>query len=223
MPSSDRGAAGLGVEEQVATAAGPARVVVVSGADVPDGVPRGLLVLGHGAGGGIDAPDLVAVAAAVAAQGWRVLLVEQPWRVAGRKVASPPAHLDRAWREILDAVLPRHRPAGRPLVLGGRSAGARVACRTAAEIGADAVVCLAFPLHPPGRPERSRAAEVLGAGVPVTAVQGERDAFGQPDELRTAFEGAATVRVVPVPGDHALKADVAAVAAAVVETLGERD
>lgn len=134
----------------------------------------GLLVLGHGAGGGVDAPDLVAAAEAADALGWRVALVEQPWRVKGRRVAEAPPRLDRAWVEVLATL------EGRPLVVGGRSAGARVACRTAADVGAHAVLCLAFPLHPPGRPERTRLPELAAVELPVLVVQGEADAFGLP-------------------------------------------
>lgn len=101
-------------------------------------------------------------------------LVEQPWRVRGRKVAEAPPRLDAAWVDVLATM------EGSPLVVGGRSAGARVACRTAAAVGADAVLCLAFPLHPPGRPERSRLAELAAVPVPVLVVQGDRDAFGVP-------------------------------------------
>jgi predicted alpha/beta-hydrolase family hydrolase len=104
----------------------------------------------------------------------RVALVEQPWRVKGKKVAEAPARLDQAWVDVLAELT------GTPLVVGGRSAGARVACRTADEVGADAVLCLAFPLHPPGRPERSRLPELAAVGVPVLVVQGDRDAFGVP-------------------------------------------
>lgn len=134
----------------------------------------GLLVLGHGAGGGIGAPDLVAAADAALALGWRVALVEQPWRVKGRKIAEAPVRLDQAWVAVLATL------SGAPLVVGGRSAGARVACRTSALVGADAVLCLAFPLHPPGRPERSRLPELTEVAVPVLIVQGDRDAFGMP-------------------------------------------
>ena len=115
------------------------------------------LVLGHGAGGGIEARDLVALAKALPERGVTVVRVEQPWRVAGRKVAGPPATLDRAWLAVLEALA----VAG-PLVVGGRSAGARVACRTAAQVGAAGCLALAFPLHPPGRPEKSRLDELLG-------------------------------------------------------------
>jgi predicted alpha/beta-hydrolase family hydrolase len=118
--------------------------------------------------------DLCAARDAGLAAGMRVALVEQPWRVRGKKVAEAPARLDQAWVDVLGAL-----PAA-PLVVGGRSAGARVACRTAAEVGAQAVVCLAFPLHPPGRPERSRLAELTAVQVPVLVVQGDRDSFGMP-------------------------------------------
>lgn len=131
-------------------------------------------MLGHGAGGGVDALDLLAARDAALEAGMRVVLVEQPWRVKGKKVAEAPARLDLAWVDVLAEL------SGTPLVVGGRSAGARVACRTAVEVGADAVLCLAFPLHPPGRPERSRLAELTAVPVPVLVVQGERDSFGVP-------------------------------------------
>ncbi len=152
---------------EVETAVGAARVQLHGEGD-------GLLVLGHGAGGGVDAVDLRAARAAALSAGWRVALVEQPWRVRGRKVAEAPARLDLAWVDVLATL------GGSPLVTGGRSAGARVACRTAAAVGAHAVLCLAFPLHPPGRPERTRIAELEGVAVPVLVVQGDRDAFGVP-------------------------------------------
>lgn len=155
----------------VQTSNGPARFRL----DSPGGAAAtGLVVLGHGAGGGTRSVDLLAAREAALAAGFRVALVEQPWRVRGRKVAEPPAKLDVAWVEVLQQLR------GTPLVVGGRSAGARVACRTAATVGADAVICLAFPLHPPGRPERSRLPELEAVDVPVLVVQGDRDAFGVP-------------------------------------------
>jgi predicted alpha/beta-hydrolase family hydrolase len=132
-------------------------------------------VLGHGAGGGIEAVDLLAARDAALAVGWRVARVEQPWRVRGRKVAEAPPRLDLAWLDVLKALK------GAPLVVGGRSAGARVACRTAEAVRADGVLCLAFPLHPPGRPDKTRLPELEGVRVPVLVVQGDRDAFGVPD------------------------------------------
>lgn len=174
----------------VPTPVGDARLVVT-----PAGEQLGTLVLGHGASGGIGAKDLAGLAASLPAAGITVVRVEQPWRLAGRKVAPPPATLDRAWLAALDAV-----PRNRPVAVGGRSAGARVACRTARDVGAVAVVALAFPLHPPGRPERSRLAELTGAGVPVLVVQGERDPFGRPEEFPDG-----PFQLVGVPGaDHGL-------------------
>lgn len=165
----------------VDTSVGTARVHLVGEGD-------GLLVLGHGAGGGVDTVDLHAARDAALDLGFRVALVEQPWRLKGRKVAEPPPKLDAAWVEVLATLQ------GTPLVVGGRSAGARVACRTAGTVCADAVLCLAFPLHPPGRPENSRLGELAAVAVPVLVVQGDRDAFGVP-------EGA-----VLVPGaDHAFR------------------
>ncbi len=175
---------------EIATVAGPARVTV-------RGRPaRTTVVLGHGAGGGIEAADLQAVSGGLVAAGFRVVLVEQPWRVAGRKVAALPAALDAAWLEVIDS-LPARR-----LVVGGRSAGARVACRTAKATGAVGVLALAFPLHPPGRNEATRAGELVAVGVPLLVVQGERDPFGTPTEVRKAARRAS---VVPVSAaDHAL-------------------
>jgi predicted alpha/beta-hydrolase family hydrolase len=161
------------------------------------GTTRAVLALGHGAGGGIEARDLVALATALPADGITVVRVEQPWRLAGKKVAAPPATLDKAWVAALSTGSSRR---GTPLVVGGRSAGARVACRTAGQLGALAVVALAFPLHPPGRAERSRAPELLQAGVPTLVVQGERDPFGGPAEIP------AGPHVVPIAGaDHGFK------------------
>jgi predicted alpha/beta-hydrolase family hydrolase len=140
---------------------------------------RLVLAVSHGAGGGIEARDLQALAAVLPGHGVSVALVEQPWRVAGKKVAPAPKTLDTGWRGIWPAVT---KP-GLPVISGGRSAGARVACRTAGELGAHAVLALGFPLHPPGRPEKSRAGELLGAGVPTLVVQGGNDSFGRPAEF----------------------------------------
>ncbi|OIJ67105.1 alpha/beta family hydrolase [Streptomyces mangrovisoli] len=155
---------------------------------------RAVLAVSHGAGGGIEARDLRALAAVLPAHGLTVALVEQPWRVAGKKVAPAPKTLDVGWRGLWPALAAE----GLPVISGGRSAGARVACRTAAELGAAAVLALSFPLHPPGKPERSRAPELLGAGVPTLVVQGAKDPFGRPEEFP---EG--TYDLVEVPyGDH---------------------
>ncbi len=153
---------------------------------------------------------MVATAAATAT-GLHVALVTQPYRVAGRRAPAPARQLDQAWlavaNHLSDGVF-----AGLPLVFGGRSSGARVACRTAAAGGAVAVLCLAFPMHPPGRPERSRMDELDGVDVPVLVVQGDRDPFGRP-------EPAARREVVLLPGDHSLKTDPAAVRRAVEQWL----
>ncbi|MFF6988062.1 alpha/beta family hydrolase [Streptomyces sp. NPDC010273] len=155
---------------------------------------RLVLAVSHGAGGGIEARDLQALAAVLPAHGVTVALVEQPWRVAGKKVATAPKTLDVGWRGIWTAVA---KP-GLPVISGGRSAGARVACRTATELGAAAVLALSFPLHPPGKPEKSRAGELLGAGVPTLVVQGGNDPFGKPAEFP---EGGFELVEVPY-GDH---------------------
>ncbi|MEV7030760.1 alpha/beta family hydrolase [Streptomyces sp. NPDC093272] len=155
---------------------------------------RLVLALGHGAGGGVEARDLRALAAALPGHGVSVALVEQPWRVAGRKVAPAPRTLDAGWRGVWPALA----APGLPVVSGGRSAGARVACRTARELGAAAVLALSFPLHPPGRPEKSRAEELLGAAVPTLVVQGGKDPFGKPAEFP---DGGYTLVEVP-DADH---------------------
>jgi len=196
---------------EVDTPLGPARVLT----DGPDDAATGTLVLGGGAGGGVDAPDLAAVTVAAAAAGWRVLRIEQPWRVAGKRIAPAPARLDTGWAAVLADLRARGDLTG-PLLLGGRSAGARVACRTAAEQGAAGVLALAFPLHPPGRPDRSRAPELIGVAVPVLVVQGERDPFGGPADVSAAAPG---VTVRGVRGDHGLKQDLPALTAAVLPWL----
>jgi len=173
--------------------------------------PVAALVLGHGAGGGVAARDLVAAAEAANAEGLAAALVEQPYRVAGRRSPAPAHQLDTAWKAAVEHLL-GHELRGLRLVSGGRSSGARVACRTAAETGAVGVLCLAFPVHPPGRPEKTRLAELDAVRVPTLVVQGLRDPFGMPPpgEQRA---------VVEVEGDHSLRTDVAAVGAAVREWL----
>ena len=174
-------------ERRIETPHGPARLVVHRA--------RGTVVtllLSHGAGGGIEARDLVALATELPRNGVTVALVEQPWRVAGRRLATPPATLDAAFVAVADAMRTRT-----PLVVGGRSAGARSAARTASRLAAAGCLALAFPLHPPGRPERSRLDELRGAGVPTLVVQGERDPFGRPEE----FPADVDLAVVP-GGDH---------------------
>jgi predicted alpha/beta-hydrolase family hydrolase len=160
------------MSDLIDTPHGPARVLSAG-----DG-SAGTLVLGHGAGGSSEAPDLAALTAEAAGAGWLVHRVDQPWRVAGKRIAPAPPRLDEAWGAVLDRLRLTDRLSGR-LVLGGRSAGARVACRTAVAEGAAGVLALAFPLHPPGRPDRSRAAE-LPTTVPTLVVNGDRDPFGVP-------------------------------------------
>lgn len=192
----------MGTVSEVSTPRGPARVHT----EGPPG--RATLVLGHGAGGGITAPDLVAVCDAALTAGLQVVLVEQPYRVAGRRAPAPAAHLDESWTTVVGA-LQRHGP----LVVGGRSSGGRVACRTAQATGADAVVCLAFPLAPPraARPT-TRAPELDAVKLPVLVVQGARDRFGMPSATETRD-------VVVVEGDHSLDTDPDAVAQCVMTFL----
>ena len=193
---------------EVDTAYGPARAHLHSERE-----PRVALVLGHGAGGGVTAPDLVAAADAAVAEGVSVALVEQPYRVAGRRSPASARQLDAAWTAVVDHL--RANELDRlPLVVGGRSLGARVACRTAATTGAIGVICLAFPLLPPSRsrPAVSRLPELDAVTVPTLVVQGTGDRFGMPPP--------ATRRtVVQVPGDHSLRTDPEAVGAAIRDWL----
>jgi predicted alpha/beta-hydrolase family hydrolase len=169
--------------------------------------PVAALVLGHGAGGSVSAPDLQAATRAALAAHVVVALVEQPYRVAGRRSAAPAPQLDAAWLAVVQQLR-----AGRlrrlPLITGGRSSGARVACRTAAATDSVGVLCLAFPLHPPGSPEKTRLGELDAVTVPTLVVQGERDPFGMPP-------GGARRTIVTVAGDHSLKRDLATVEAAI--------
>jgi predicted alpha/beta-hydrolase family hydrolase len=173
--------------------------------------PRAALVLGHGAGGGVSARDLLTATAAAQSQAMTVVLVEQPYRVAGRRSPAPAKQLDAAWTAVVEAL--RAGPlAGLPVIAGGRSSGARVACRTATDVGAAAVLCLAFPLQPARRstgPEvPSRLPELDAVRVPMLVVQGIRDPFGIPPPRRGRT-------VVTVSADHALRTDLAAVESAV--------
>jgi predicted alpha/beta-hydrolase family hydrolase len=191
----------------VDTPYGPARAELHCAAE-----GRAALLLGHGAGGGIQSPDLVAAARAAFDAGVHVALVEQPYRVAGRKAPAPARQLDVAWLAVADDLGERWFD-GLPLLFGGRSSGARVACRTSVDGQAVAVLCLAFPVHPPGKPEKSRAAELAGVEVPTLVVQGETDPFGRP-------ESAHHREVVLLKGDHSLKADSDGLHRAVTEWLG---
>jgi len=179
--------------------------------------PRAALVLGHGAGGGVTARDLVAAGEAALEHRVSVVLVEQPYRVAGRRSPAPAAQLDTAWRAVVEA-LRENETRGLPLVVGGRSSGARVACRTAGDVGAAGVLCLAFPLVPPARRSGAQPAgrlpELDAVGVPVLVVQGANDRFGIPPV-------APRRNVVVVPGDHALRSGLGELRAAVGAWLGE--
>jgi predicted alpha/beta-hydrolase family hydrolase len=166
---------------------------------------RAALVLGHGAGGGVGARDLVKVTAVARAAGIAVALVEQPYRVAGRRSPAPAPQLDAAWLAVVDRLRDQELR-DLPLIAGGRSSGARVACRTAADAGAIAVLCLAFPVHPPGRPEKTRLPELDAVAVPTLVVQGASDPFGMPP-------AAANREVVTVKGNHSLNTE--------LQTIGE--
>ena len=195
---------------EIETPHGPARAHLSA---VPGA--RGALVLGHGAGGGVEAPDLLAARDAALEAGVSVALVEQPYRVAGKRSQPAASTIDSAWVAVC-AALGAGELTGLPLVTGGRSAGARVACRTAAEVGAAAVLCLAFPLQPPARkgkpPAPDRLGELEAVEVPVLVVQGESDRFGMPP-------GGRGYELVRVAGDHGLKKDLDAVGGAVGDWL----
>jgi hypothetical protein len=196
---------------ELETPHGPARVHLRPAPDA-----AGALVLGHGAGGGVEAPDLRAATAAAVAAGVSVALVEQPYRVAGRRSPAPAKQLDAAWIAVLEQLCAGPLT-GIPLVAGGRSSGARVACRTAPATGAAAVLCLAFPLHPPGRaddPEKSRQGELDAVRVPVLIVQGRSDPFGMP-------RAGPNHELVVVAGNHGLKSELGAVGDAVEAWLSQ--
>jgi uncharacterized protein len=172
--------------------------------------PAGTMVLGHGAGGGVEAVDIQAAAEVARDGGWTVALVEQAYRVAGRKSPAPAKQLDTVWEAVMGELRERGLVTA-PLVVGGRSLGARVACRTSAAVGANAVLCLAFPVHPPGKgddPSKSRQGELDAVEVPVLVVQGDSDPFGMP-------AGGPGREVATVAGNHGLKADLPAVSEAV--------
>jgi hypothetical protein len=207
-------------EIEIETTAGRARVTL----DAPRPA-RALLLLGHGAGGGIDARDLRAVRDGATTAGYAVGRLTQPYRMAGRRPPAPAPVLDAVLAEVVRALRRRRTLAKLPLVVGGRSSGARVGCRSAVTVGAAGVLALSFPLHPPDRPDRSRAPELQGVEVPVLVVQGQRDPFGSPDELRAAGLSE-QVQVHVVPGaDHGLAArkgdppPMPAIVAAVIEWL----
>jgi predicted alpha/beta-hydrolase family hydrolase len=174
--------------ELVDTPHGPSRVHLH-----PVDAPRAALVLGHGAGGGVESPDLVGAAEAANDAGLSVALLEQPYRVAGRRSPAPARQLDEAWLAVVPLLFP-----DLPLIVGGRSLGARVACRTAPETAAVAVLCLAFPVHPPGKPEKTRLSELDAVTLPTLVVQGERDPFGIPPPGPNR-------QVVLIPGTHSLR------------------
>lgn len=170
------------------------------------GSPVGALLMGHGAGGGVDSPDLLGAAEAARSAGLSVALMEQPYRVVGRRSPAPANQLDVAWRVVVSHLRDgpfRDIPA---LLTGGRSSGARVACRTAADTDSSAVLCLAFPLHPPGRPEQSRLEELDAVTVPTLVVQGENDPFGTPPDGPNRT-------VARIPGTHSLRNSVSVAAA----------
>jgi uncharacterized protein len=195
---------------EIETPHGPARAQLH-----PSDEPRAALVLGHGAGGGVEAPDLVAATEAAQAEGVSVVLVEQPYRVAGKRSPASDPRLDASWKSVVDDLVAGEL-SGLPLIVGGRSLGARVACRTVDETGAVAVLCLAFPLQPPARKGKpappDRLGELDALSVPTLVVQGDRDRFGMPP-------AGAGRTVAQVPGDHSLRTDPGAVAVAVREWL----
>jgi predicted alpha/beta-hydrolase family hydrolase len=186
---------------EVNTALGPAHAHVLRPTRA-----RGTVVLTHGASGRLDGADLTAVRDGLVASGWAVAFVQQAWGVAGRRMPPRPVPQDEAWLPVVHSLRSGRARLPGPLVLSGKSNGARVSCRTAAALGADAVLCLSFPLHPPGRPEVSRADELrepVSAGIPLHVVQGERDPFGTPGEVRAQLPDPAYVTAVQ--GEHTIR------------------
>jgi uncharacterized protein len=179
--------------------------------------PVAALVLGHGAGGGTESPHLVGATKAAGSAGLSVGLVEQPYRVAGRRSPAPVSQLDAAWAAVVSQ-LREGVFSGLPILTGGRSLGARVACRTAATTDSVAVLCLAFPLRPPGRPEKSRLPELDAVKVPTLVVQGQSDPFGTPPDSPNRTPDSPNRTLARIPGTHSLKNETA-VAAAVSEWL----
>lgn len=173
--------------------------------DVPS-QPQGLVVLGHGAGGDIDAADLLTVRDAAVNAGWAVARLRQPYRVAGRKAPAPAAALDVAYSAAVAGLRELPGLAGLPIRVGGRSSGARVAARVAHAAGATGLLTLAFPLSPPGRPLVSRIDELTGAGVRTLCLQGTRDAYGSAEVLRLATTELPLIEVCPIAdADHSLR------------------
>jgi len=191
---------------EVDTPHGPARVHLH-----PAGAPRAALMLGHGAGGGVGSRDLTKATDVATAAGVTVALVEQPYRVAGRRSPAPAPQLDAAWLAVVERLTAK-KLQGVALLVGGRSSGARVACRTAAQAQAIGVLCLAFPVHPPGRPEKSRLSELDAVEVPTLVVQGASDPFGMPP-------AAPGREVVTVKGNHSLSTDLPAIGDAIAAWL----
>jgi uncharacterized protein len=196
---------------EVTTPSGPAQVLL----QVPP-EPSALLILGHGASGGVQAADITAARDAALSVGAAVARVVQPYRVLGRRSPAPAPRLDEAWQAVAHNLTRRRALAGLALVCGGRSSGARVACRCADALGAAGVIALAFPVHPPGRPQQTRLPELTAVSAPVLVVQGSRDPFGCPpdDVLRPPS------RLVLIDGaDHGLKKGLPTLRAAVADFL----
>ena len=192
----------------IATPTGPA----LADLDKPT-KPRALFIVGHGAGGGVDAVDIVAARDACLAAHIAVARITQPYRVAGRRTPPPPKALDPAWIAAAEAVRAQRGLGSLPIIVGGRSSGARVACRTATEVGAAGVIALAFPVHPPGKPESTRIPELELPTVPVLVIQGDRDPFGMPPPAK------GRTIIVIAGADHGLKKDRATIASSVVEFI----
>ena len=192
---------------EIETPHGPARAHLDAPSD-----PCGLIVLGHGAGGGVGAPDLVRAELEARKAGMATALIEQPYRVAGRRSPAPAKQLDAAWIAVIEELRADDLADGL-LIAGGRSSGARVACRTAAASGADAVLCLAFPEHPPGKPEKSRQNELDAVRIPALVVQGQSDPFGMP-------VGGGQREIVAIRGNHTLKSDLDGLGEAIAGWLG---
>jgi predicted alpha/beta-hydrolase family hydrolase len=194
---------------EIETSGGPAHVELT----IPEAGASFLVTATHGAGGTPDTADVVAVKDAAERLGAATALVTQPYRMRGARAPGSAPKQDQAWIELTGALL--KLTGGVPLIQCGRSNGARVVCRTAQAVGATGAIALAFPLHPPGHPEKSRAGELAAAGVPVLVVNGDRDPFGIPEEEKE------NIRVMVLPGEtHSLARKPAMIGETVTGWLG---
>ncbi|MAT52127.1 MAG: alpha/beta hydrolase [Porticoccaceae bacterium] len=169
-----------------------------------------ILILAHGAGAPMDSDYMNALADALQGNGIHVIRFEFPYMAerrngGGKKPPNPQKRLLDCWREVFRQVSDDVRPAGLPLLIGGKSMGGRMASLVADELGADGLCCFGFPFHPPGKPEKMRTGHFAALLTPTLILQGTRDPFGKPDAIRdTDWSGAVSLRWLE-EGDHDFK------------------